>query len=315
MKSLKLAAIVICCCMLVNCAKPKQQIQEVKPRDPLALSEFVYKTLSFVIETQENLDQSLAVLEELERKTDLNSYEYAMLLNVKGIVYAAHEKYGEALAAYELSMQQPDVLFVSSKESFFSAAKLAQRALPSSEALERIQTYMTYFEEPSADMYKVLGYAFYRARRYTSAIRAFEQGFAQDSEQAKIKDFKWLESLSKAYHKVGDVANKIRVERQLSEVNKLRREQTTEINPIKQVAPVYPANAIQNGIEGSVILEFTVTRIGTVKDIIIIESQPPGVFDDAAIDAVREFKYKPNTKDGKPIEVYDVRSKLTFNLD
>ncbi len=87
-----------------------------------------------------------------------------------------------------------------------------------------------------------------------------------------------------------------------------------EYLPIVKVAPVYPRRALSRGIEGYVIVEFTVTRLGTVKYPVVAEAKPPGIFDRAAVNAALKFKYKPKVVDGEPIEVPGVRNRITFEL-
>ena len=84
--------------------------------------------------------------------------------------------------------------------------------------------------------------------------------------------------------------------------------------PIVKVAPVYPRRAQTRGIEGYVLLKFTVTKIGTVRDPQVVESQPPGIFDRAALSAALKFKYKPKVVNGEPIDVADVHNRITFEL-
>jgi len=88
-----------------------------------------------------------------------------------------------------------------------------------------------------------------------------------------------------------------------------------EYLPIVKVAPVYPRRAQQRGITGYVLLEFTVTSTGAVKDPVVIESQPEGIFDNAAIQAALKFKYKPKVVDGEPVEVAGVRNLIKFELE
>lgn len=85
--------------------------------------------------------------------------------------------------------------------------------------------------------------------------------------------------------------------------------------PIVKVAPVYPRRALEREIEGYVIVEFTVTKTGAVKDPHVIESDPPSVFDKAALAAALKFKYKPRIVNGEPIEVEGVLNKITFVLE
>jgi periplasmic protein TonB len=85
--------------------------------------------------------------------------------------------------------------------------------------------------------------------------------------------------------------------------------------PIVKVAPIYPRRAQSRGLEGYVIVEFTVTKNGSVKDPIVIEAKPEGVFDRAALDAALKFKYKPRVVDGTPAEVAGVQNKISFEID
>jgi len=87
-----------------------------------------------------------------------------------------------------------------------------------------------------------------------------------------------------------------------------------EYLPIVKVAPQYPRRAAAKGVEGYVILEFTVTKQGTVKDPIVIEEEPRGYFERAATKAVLRFKYKPTIVDGVAIDVPGVKNKITFKL-
>ncbi len=87
-----------------------------------------------------------------------------------------------------------------------------------------------------------------------------------------------------------------------------------EYLPIVKVKPIYPRRAQTRGIEGYVLLEFTVTRTGAVDNPVVIESDPPGIFDRAAINAARKFKYKPKVVNGEPIDVAGVLHRITFEL-
>lgn len=88
-----------------------------------------------------------------------------------------------------------------------------------------------------------------------------------------------------------------------------------EYLPIVKVAPVYPRRALQRGIEGFVIVEFTVNKQGAVTNPIVIEAEPAKIFDQAALDAAKKFKYKPRVVNGEPIAVSGVQNRITFKID
>jgi protein TonB len=72
-------------------------------------------------------------------------------------------------------------------------------------------------------------------------------------------------------------------------------------------------SAIRSLIEGYVLLRFIVTEQGTVADPEIIQSEPPGVFDRAAIRSVLRWKYQPQLANGKPVSVVSY-TRVTFQL-
>lgn len=88
-----------------------------------------------------------------------------------------------------------------------------------------------------------------------------------------------------------------------------------EAIPLFRMAPQYPERAASRGIEGYVIMEFTITETGAVTNIKVIEADPPGMFDRAAIKAMEKWKYKPKIVDGKPVQRHGVTNKITFTLD
>ena len=70
---------------------------------------------------------------------------------------------------------------------------------------------------------------------------------------------------------------------------------------INQVKPVYPPLAKQARIQGVVILEAVIDKAGNVAEIKVISGHP--LLQQAAIDAVSQWKYKPTLLNGEPVEV------------
>lgn len=88
-----------------------------------------------------------------------------------------------------------------------------------------------------------------------------------------------------------------------------------EYLPIVKVAPIYPRRAQTRGITGYCIVEYTVTRTGSIKDPVAVDCSPSGVFDRASVKAAEKFKYKPRVVDGEAIEVAGVQNKFTYELE
>jgi len=82
---------------------------------------------------------------------------------------------------------------------------------------------------------------------------------------------------------------------------------------ITKVDPLYPSVAREKQIEGRVILRFIITKDGRVIEPTVVEGEPPGVFDNSALDAIRGWRFNPGIKNGKPVDVIIV-APLTFGL-
>ena len=83
--------------------------------------------------------------------------------------------------------------------------------------------------------------------------------------------------------------------------------------PLVKVAPIYPRRAAARGLSGWVLVIFTVTSSGTVKDVRVLESTDK-IFERAAIQAALRFKYRPRVVDGEPVEVTGVKHYIRFEM-
>lgn len=88
-----------------------------------------------------------------------------------------------------------------------------------------------------------------------------------------------------------------------------------EYLPIVKVAPIYPRRAQTRGITGYCIVEYTVTKTGSIRDPQPVDCQPQGIFERASVKAAEKFKYKPRVVDGEAIEVAGVQNKFTYELE
>lgn len=102
-----------------------------------------------------------------------------------------------------------------------------------------------------------------------------------------------------------------------------------EYLPILKVQPIYPRRALERGLVGWVVVEFTVDKIGRVIDPVVIDNcvlvwsptyevcsdSPRPTFDKSALAAAAKFKYKPKVVDGQPIATLGVRNMITYILD
>jgi TonB family protein len=78
---------------------------------------------------------------------------------------------------------------------------------------------------------------------------------------------------------------------------------------IKQVEPVYPKKAKENGVWGTVKLRILLAKDGNVRKVDLVSGDPLLV--QAAIDAVKQWKYAPTLLNGQPIEL-DAQVNVVF---
>lgn len=88
-----------------------------------------------------------------------------------------------------------------------------------------------------------------------------------------------------------------------------------EMLPLVNVTPTYPTRAASRGIEGWCQVSFTVTETGGVRDVIVVDAEPPEIFDTASIRAAEKFKFQPKVVDGKGVEVPNVQYVFRYQLE
>src|SRR5271165_4200238 len=80
---------------------------------------------------------------------------------------------------------------------------------------------------------------------------------------------------------------------------------------VHQVKPAYPTLAVQARIQGTVVLQAVIAKDGTVQDLRVVSRHPLLV--QAAMDAVKLWRYKPYLLNDQPVEV-DTQINVNFTL-
>ena len=80
---------------------------------------------------------------------------------------------------------------------------------------------------------------------------------------------------------------------------------------IHKVQPVYPALARQARIQGTVILQAEISKTGDIINLQAVSGHPMLI--PAALDAVKQWKYRPYILNGEPVEV-DTQVTVNFTL-
>lgn len=87
-----------------------------------------------------------------------------------------------------------------------------------------------------------------------------------------------------------------------------------DVQPVVTVEPEWPREALVDGIEGWVRIEFTIREDGSVSNPRVVESEPGRLFDRQAIRAIQRWRFRPRVVDGRPVE-REATQVIEFNLD
>ncbi|MDQ2044142.1 TonB family protein [Pseudoalteromonas sp. 20-92] len=67
------------------------------------------------------------------------------------------------------------------------------------------------------------------------------------------------------------------------------------ISPTMRIEPLYPKQAAQQGISGSVVLKYDITPNGETANVSVVSAKPEAIFDREAKKALRQWQYKPSS--------------------
>lgn len=79
------------------------------------------------------------------------------------------------------------------------------------------------------------------------------------------------------------------------------------------IEPAYPERAKENDIEGSIKLMLKIDDLGRVQEAEVVEAVPPGMFEEAALAAFRDARFRPAMRDGRPVR-YQAYMRVEFKL-
>jgi periplasmic protein TonB len=70
---------------------------------------------------------------------------------------------------------------------------------------------------------------------------------------------------------------------------------------VRRVVPRYPSIGVAIHLEGTVVLQATISKAGTIENLHVVSG--PALLQQAALDAVKQWQYKPYLLNGEPVEV------------
>lgn len=89
---------------------------------------------------------------------------------------------------------------------------------------------------------------------------------------------------------------------------------TSPLVAVMHVQPTYPPDAVRRGVEGTVTVSFDVTELGTVTNVVVLESTHR-MFERPAVEAALRTRYRPRVVDGVAQATTGVRKRYSFRMD
>ena len=97
------------------------------------------------------------------------------------------------------------------------------------------------------------------------------------------------------------------------EVPEVSREPDRPARVRRAAEPVYPIAAQRQGVEGYVIVRLSIDAQGSVSKVLVVDSEPMGVFEASAREAARRFEFTPARVDGRDAST-TIEKKMVFRL-
>lgn len=171
-----------------------QAQEEQKTKQTVAMSQTVYEALQKAQEMAE-ADQFAGVHADLDKllgRKGLSPYEIAQIYNLKAYTYYQQERYKDAIRAYETLLQQgelPDALVQSTLKTM---SQLYFTEENYDKALETVRRLMSVVDDPSPDVYMLLGQAYFQKGDYNRALGPIQTAIDKYRAQGRTPKENWL---------------------------------------------------------------------------------------------------------------------------
>ncbi|MEQ8690532.1 MAG: TonB family protein [Pseudomonadales bacterium] len=270
------------------------------------------ETLAVLTTVQEDLtahrfEQGERLARQLSEQEGLSDADLGQVWNMLGYAHVLQDELAQAIDAYEriLTVRDsvPEGLF---RITLYTLARLEYVQGNHAHALAHIEQWFAVAATPGAEPHVLRGRILLALGRFAEAAEmvATGQALAADHGRPDIPAWQHLHATIQSFA-AGDTPD-VPAAQWVAD--------NSDYMPLAKVAPVYPPEAEAQRIEGYVLVEFTVAANGNVETPQVIESVPPGVFDEAALLAASRFRYKPQRIGGEAVPVTGIRNRITFAL-
>ena len=83
--------------------------------------------------------------------------------------------------------------------------------------------------------------------------------------------------------------------------------------PVYQAPLDYPRGARSQGVQGYVVLSLLISAAGEIERVQVLEAEPSGIFEESAVQGVRNWRFEPAQYQGRSVKVW-ARQRIRFDL-
>ncbi len=184
------------------------------------MSQQVYEKLMEIQELVEadQHSQAQAKIKDIQQgKKKLSPYESAQIWNLSGYDFYLQERYSDAIRSYEQVLSQPELPEALQLSTLKTLAQLQFTIEDYPLALATIKRLMAAVPEPAADVYMLLGQAYFQMENYEQSIPPIKKAIEMYHKQDRVPRENWLLLLRVAYWEMKDFPNMLIVLEELIE--------------------------------------------------------------------------------------------------
>jgi len=196
--------------MLIASPVAAQEKKTRKTKHTVAMSQPVYEKLMEIqelVETDAFAAAQTKIRELQQGKKKLSPYESAQIWNLSGYAYYLQERYDDSIRSYEKVLQQPELPEALQQSTLKTLAQLQFTIEDYQLAMETIKRLMAIIAEPAADVYMLLGQAYFQMDEFAAAVAPIKTAVDMNRSQGRLPRENWLLLLRVCYWELKDFPN------------------------------------------------------------------------------------------------------------
>jgi tetratricopeptide (TPR) repeat protein len=197
----------------------KEEKKTRKTKQTVAMSQPVYEALMEIqelVEAEDHVNAQISI-RQLQEKKRLSPYESAQIWNLSGYDFYLQEKYPDAIRSYQHVLQQSELPEALQQSTLKTMAQLYFTIENYPMALETIRRLMAIVPEPAADIFMLLGQAYFQMLNFEGAIPPIKTAIDMYRNQGRVPRENWLLLLRVCYWELKDFPNMLLVLEELIE--------------------------------------------------------------------------------------------------